>query len=77
LTTPAPGGIAGTGIAVLTQLSMASKSRDAPPPPPETAAAFKKKVLGELGEQSVEEAMAEAKKKMQLLMLPSRLMQQR
>jgi len=30
------------------------------------AAAFKKKVLGELGEQSVAEAMAEAKKKMQL-----------
>jgi len=35
--TEAPGGIAGTGVTVLTQV------RGAPPPPPETAGAYKKK----------------------------------
>merc|ERR1712045_51724 len=36
LTTAAPGGIAGTGIAVLAQISMHSQRRDAPAPPPAT-----------------------------------------
>merc|ERR1719159_1135167 len=36
-------GIAGTGIAVFTQMKMRTKSRDAPPPPPETAEAYTKK----------------------------------
>merc|ERR1719195_1079989 len=36
LTTAAPGGIAGTGIAVLAQVSMRRKLQDAPPPPPAT-----------------------------------------
>jgi len=40
VTTPAPGGIAGTGIEALVQLS---SRRGAPPPPPETAAAYTKK----------------------------------
>jgi len=40
VTTPAPGGIAGTGIEALVQLS---SQREAPPPPPETAAAYAKK----------------------------------
>merc|ERR1719502_1276789 len=38
--TAAPGGIAGTGVAVLADVS---EHRVAPPPPPETAAAFSKK----------------------------------
>lgn len=37
--TAAPGGIAGTGIAVMAEIS----AHDAPPPPPATAGAFKKK----------------------------------
>merc|ERR1719253_1978725 len=41
LTTPAPGGIAGTGIAVFSQLH--AKGRAAPPPPPETAGAYTKR----------------------------------
>jgi len=36
LTTAAPGGIAGTGITVLAQVSAHRKLQDAPPPPPET-----------------------------------------
>merc|ERR1712242_69164 len=36
LTTAAPGGIAGTGIAVLAQVSAHRKLQDAPPPPPAT-----------------------------------------
>jgi len=36
LTTAAPGGIAGTGIAVLAQVSIHSSRRDAPAPPPAT-----------------------------------------
>merc|ERR1719359_2604087 len=45
LTTPAPGGIAGTGIAVFAQVRAAdSDSSDvAPPPPPETAGAYTKR----------------------------------
>merc|ERR1719251_631816 len=39
LTTVAPGGIAGTGIAVLAQVSMHSQ-KDAPAPPPETWGAY-------------------------------------
>merc|ERR1712157_240604 len=34
ITTAAPGGIAGTGIAVLAQVSAHSNLQDAPPPPP-------------------------------------------
>eukprot|EP00418_Pyrodinium_bahamense_P068023 CAMPEP_0179076472 /NCGR_PEP_ID=MMETSP0796-20121207/34118_1 /TAXON_ID=73915 /ORGANISM="Pyrodinium bahamense, Strain pbaha01" /LENGTH=45 /DNA_ID= /DNA_START= /DNA_END= /DNA_ORIENTATION= len=34
--TPAPGGIAGTGIAVLAQIAEHSQQTAAPPPPPET-----------------------------------------
>merc|ERR1719434_419479 len=41
--TAAPGGIAGTGIAVLADVSSHDASKVAPPPPPETAAAFSKK----------------------------------
>merc|ERR1712232_718353 len=37
--TAAPGGIAGTGIAVMAQV----KAHDAPPPPPETFGAYSKK----------------------------------
>merc|ERR1719160_649770 len=37
--TAAPGGIAGTGVTVLTQ----NKNKDAPPPPPETFGAYSKK----------------------------------
>merc|ERR1719456_1298561 len=43
LTTPAPGGIAGTGIGSPLFLQMRSKDVDAPPPPPETAGAYQKK----------------------------------
>jgi len=45
--TAAPGGIAGTGIAVLAQVSAHSQLKDAPAPPPETWGAYQKK-----GEQS-------------------------
>merc|ERR1719164_64999 len=41
--TAAPGGIAGTGIAALVDVSAHNAGRVAPPPPPETAAAFSKK----------------------------------
>jgi septal ring factor EnvC (AmiA/AmiB activator) len=41
--TAAPGGISGTGITVLSQVSLHGASNVAPPPPPETAAAFSKK----------------------------------
>merc|ERR1719287_70608 len=43
LTTPAPGGIAGTGISSPLFLQMRSKDVDAPPPPPETVDAYTKK----------------------------------
>jgi len=43
--TPAPGGIAGTGISAFVQLHL---HRDAPPPPPETFGAYSKK-SGESG----------------------------
>merc|ERR1719446_1518340 len=45
LTTPAPGGIAGTGIAVFAQVRAHSLDDDeaAPPPPPETMGAYTKK----------------------------------
>merc|ERR1719378_773514 len=44
LTTPAPGGIAGTGISVFAQVRahMMMKMKDAPPPPPETVDAYQK-----------------------------------
>jgi len=45
--TEAPGGIAGTGISALVQVS--SKSRAAPGPPPAAAAAYKKKSEGSAG----------------------------
>jgi septal ring factor EnvC (AmiA/AmiB activator) len=41
--TAAPGGIAGTGIAALVDISAHNSGKVAPPPPPETAAAFSKK----------------------------------
>merc|ERR1719203_1515736 len=41
--TAAPGGIAGTGITVLADVSTHDGSKVAPPPPPATAAAFSKK----------------------------------
>jgi len=40
VTTAAPGGIAGTGIAVLAQVSMHTQLRGAPAPPPETFGAY-------------------------------------
>merc|ERR550539_447235 len=40
VTTAAPGGIAGTGIAVLAQVSMHSQRKDAPAPPPDTWGAY-------------------------------------
>merc|ERR1712238_587773 len=43
LTTAAPGGIAGTGIAVLAQVSMHSQRKDAPSPPPATWDAYASK----------------------------------
>jgi len=43
VTTAAPGGIAGTGIAVLAQVSMHSKRKDAPGPPPATWGAYASK----------------------------------
>merc|ERR1719506_1011001 len=45
LTTPAPGGIAGTGIAVFAQVRAHTDDDDevAPPPPPETMGAYTKK----------------------------------
>jgi hypothetical protein len=45
--TAAPGGISGTGITVLSQVSLHDGSKVAPPPPPATAAAFSKKIRGE------------------------------
>jgi outer membrane murein-binding lipoprotein Lpp len=41
--TAAPGGIAGTGVTVLADVSAHDATRAAPPPPPATAAAFSKK----------------------------------
>merc|ERR1719282_549489 len=41
--TPAPGGIAGTGIAVLSEVSVHSQGKVAPPPPPATWDAYAKK----------------------------------
>merc|ERR1719310_794485 len=41
--TPAPGGIAGTGITVLADVSVHEQSVTAPPPPPEAPGAYKKK----------------------------------
>merc|ERR1719265_1651682 len=41
--TAAPGGIAGTGVTVLADVSAHNAAKVAPPPPPATAAAFSKK----------------------------------
>merc|ERR1719444_138589 len=41
--TPAPGGIAGTGISALAQVSVHNQGKEAPPPAPETFGAYKKK----------------------------------
>jgi len=38
--TPAPGGIAGTGVEVLAQIAVHSNDKVAPPPPPETFGAY-------------------------------------
>merc|ERR1719499_2184519 len=43
LTTAEPGGIAGTGIAVLAQVAAHSQRRDAPAPPPDTWGAYSTK----------------------------------
>jgi len=41
--TPAPGGIGGTGVTVLAQVSVHAAGRDAPPPPPEAVGAYQAK----------------------------------
>jgi len=41
--TPAPGGISGTGIEALAQISLHSQDKVAPPPPPETFGPYTKK----------------------------------
>merc|ERR1719492_623390 len=41
--TPAPSGIAGTGIGAFVQMSAVSQRRDAPPPPPETFGPYSRK----------------------------------
>merc|ERR1712228_1002495 len=41
--TPAPGGIAGTGVAVMAEVSAHSQGEVAPPPPPATWDAYAKK----------------------------------
>merc|ERR1719476_1333053 len=64
----APGGIAGTGIAVLSQVSAHNQLNDAPPPPPETFGAYKKKsgensgvlAMIDLLVQDLDKEMAEA-----------------
>merc|ERR1719458_1357226 len=47
--TAAPGGIAGTGIAVLAQVSAHNGDLVAPPPPPETFGAYQKKSEDSMG----------------------------
>merc|ERR1712019_163950 len=47
--TPAPGGIAGTGVAVLAQVKAHRQLRDAPPPPPETFGPYAKKTAESTG----------------------------
>merc|ERR1712066_1068929 len=66
--TTAPGGIAGTGIAVLSQVAAHNQLKDAPPPPPETFGAYKKKsgenkgvlAMIDLLVQDLDKEMAEA-----------------
>merc|ERR1719215_53634 len=47
--TEAPGGIAGTGIAVLAEVSAHSQDQVTPPPPPETFGAYSKKSEDSMG----------------------------
>jgi len=47
--TEAPGGIAGTGIAVFAQVSLHDQQQVAPPPPPETFGAYQKKSEDSMG----------------------------
>merc|ERR1719461_1727028 len=47
--TEAPGGIAGTGIAVFSEVSNHNQGRVAPPPPPETFGAYQKKSEDSMG----------------------------
>merc|ERR1712204_130315 len=47
--TAAPGGIAGTGIAVMAQVSAHDAGQVAPPPPPETFGAYQKKSEDSMG----------------------------
>merc|ERR1719493_448259 len=47
--TEAPGGIAGTGIAVLAEVSSHDQDEVAPPPPPETFGAYQKKSEDSMG----------------------------
>jgi hypothetical protein len=47
--TEAPGGIAGTGVAVFAQVSLHVQHKDAPAPPPETFGAYEKKTESSTG----------------------------
>merc|ERR1719189_3487380 len=47
--TEAPGGIAGTGIAVFAEVSSHDEQQVAPPPPPETFGAYQKKSEDSMG----------------------------
>jgi len=49
VTTAAPGGIAGTGITALVQVSLHKQSKDAPAPPPATWGAYASKSEGSTG----------------------------
>merc|ERR1711956_80283 len=51
--TEAPGGIAGTGIAVMAQISAHDAGQVAPPPPPETFGAYTKKSEDSMGVMSM------------------------
>merc|ERR1712151_207350 len=67
--TPAPGGIAGTGISAFAEVSVHVQGKVAPPPPPETFGAYKKKsgensgvlAMIDLLVQDLEKEMTEAR----------------
>jgi len=63
--TEAPGGIAGTGIAVLAEVSSHNQEGVAPPPPPETFGAYQKKSEDSMGVMAmVDLLMADLDKEM-------------
>merc|ERR1719150_2940700 len=63
--TAAPGGIAGTGIAVLAQVSAHNGDLVAPPPPPETFGAYQKKSEDSMGAMAmIDLLMADLDKEM-------------